>query len=87
MDLTNCTRCTADQIEVYIASILALLDIDLDGQVDPLTDGLSILRYVFGFRGTTLTAGAVDLVNCDRCTAARDRAVHPVAGDAVRRAS
>ena len=69
VDLVNCTRCTADDIEAYIESILTLLDIDLDGQVDPLTDGLLILRYVFGFRGPVLTASAVDLVNCMRCTA------------------
>ena len=70
VDLVNCTRCTADEIEAYIQSILAALDIDLDGQVDPLTDGLLILRYLFGFRGPVLIANAVDLMNCTRCTAA-----------------
>jgi hypothetical protein len=71
VDLVNCTRCVADDIEAYIASILTALDIDLDTQVDPLTDGLLILRWVFGFRGPVLTANAVDLTNCTRCTAAQ----------------
>jgi hypothetical protein len=40
------------------------------GAVDPLTDGLLFLRYLFGFRGGILTAGAV-AGNCTRCTAAQ----------------
>ena len=32
-----------------------------------LTDGLLVVRYLFGFRGATLTTGAVDL-DCTRCT-------------------
>jgi hypothetical protein len=46
------------------------VDIDGNGAVDPLTDGLLFLRYLFGFRGGTLTAGAV-AGNCTRCTAAQ----------------
>jgi DNA-binding beta-propeller fold protein YncE len=45
-------------------------DLDGDSQFDPLTDGLLLLRYAFGFTGATLVAGAVDLANCTRCTAA-----------------
>ncbi len=37
------------------------LDIDSDGQTGALTDGLLILRHLFGFSGTTLTDGAVAL--------------------------
>jgi len=37
----------------------AVLDIDHDGVVDALTDGLLALRYLFGFGGVSLTAGAV----------------------------
>jgi DNA-binding beta-propeller fold protein YncE len=44
-------------------------DIDGDGESEPLTDGLLLLRYLFGFTGSTLITGAVDLVNCTRCTA------------------
>jgi DNA-binding beta-propeller fold protein YncE len=44
-------------------------DIDGDGEKLALTDGLLLLRYLFGFTGDTLTAGAVDSTNCTRCTA------------------
>ncbi len=46
------------------------LDVDGDGEYDALTDGLLVIRYLFGFRGNTLIADAVDAVNCSRCTAA-----------------
>jgi hypothetical protein len=36
-----------------------LLDIDGNGKVDALTDGLIILRYVFGLRGDVLIGGVV----------------------------
>lgn len=36
-----------------------LLDIDANGQVDALTDGLVILRYIFGYSGDDLISGAV----------------------------
>jgi hypothetical protein len=48
---------------------VAVLDIDGDGSVQPLTDGLLVLRFLFGFNGTTLTAGAIG-PNCTRCNAA-----------------
>ena len=35
------------------------IDVDGDGQVDALTDGLLLLRYMFGLRGTSLVTGAV----------------------------
>ena len=44
-------------------------DIDDNGVVEPLTDGLLLLRYAFGFRGATLVTGAL-AVNCVRCGAA-----------------
>ena len=68
-DSANCARCDAPAIEAYIASILPQLDIEGDGAMEPLTDGLLILRYLFGFRGAVLIAGAYDTVNCTRCTA------------------
>jgi hypothetical protein len=34
-------------------------DLDLDGNVDALTDGLLMLRYTFGLRGNSLTASAI----------------------------
>jgi hypothetical protein len=45
------------------------LDVDGDGETQPLTDGLLILRHLFGFNGASLTIGAVDAVNCTRCDA------------------
>jgi hypothetical protein len=35
------------------------LDVDGDGSLAPLYDGILFLRYTFGFTGTTLTAGAL----------------------------
>jgi hypothetical protein len=49
-------------------AVLADLDVDGNGAVDPLTDGLLGLRYMFGFRGATLITGAVG-AGCTRCTA------------------
>jgi hypothetical protein len=44
------------------------LDVDGNGRIDPLTDGLLVLRYEFGFRGSTLIAGVV-APDCTRCDA------------------
>jgi hypothetical protein len=60
---------TSDAVAVFDRAVPAY-DIDGDGQNDPLTDGLLLLRYLFGFTGATLVTGAVDVVNCTRCTAA-----------------
>jgi hypothetical protein len=35
------------------------MDIDQNGQVDALTDGLMLLRYMFGLRGAALIQGAL----------------------------
>jgi formylglycine-generating enzyme required for sulfatase activity len=43
-----------------------LFDVDGNGEGDALTDGLLVLRYLFGFRGGSLATGAVAL-NCERC--------------------
>jgi len=45
-----------------------LLDVDDNGQAKSLTDGLLVLRYLFGFRGETLTDSVV-APDCQRCTA------------------
>jgi hypothetical protein len=45
-----------------------LLDPDGNGLAQPLSDGLLLLRYFFGFRGATLITGAVG-VGCTRCDA------------------
>ena len=48
---------------------VAVLDIDGNGNIAPLTDGLPVLRFLFGFTGPTLVSGAVDLAGCTRCDA------------------
>jgi phosphoheptose isomerase len=50
-------------------AILHAFDIDGNGTLGALTDGLLALRFLFGFTGPTLTAGAVGL-GCTRCDAA-----------------
>jgi hypothetical protein len=47
-------------------SSLASLDIDGNGSVQPLSDGLLVLRRKFGFSGATLASGAVGQ-GCTRC--------------------
>ena len=70
IDLTHCTRCDAPTITGYLAGLGLVLDIDADGELVALTDGLLVLRSLFGFTGTTLTNAAVDLSDCARCDAA-----------------
>jgi hypothetical protein len=66
----DCTRCTAPEIEDLLPPdfVVRCFDIDGNGQPDALTDGILILRYLFGFRGATLIDGAV-APDCTRCTA------------------
>ena len=49
----------SDDIEARISSLGDNLDIDQDGSVDALSDGLIILRYLFGLTDEPLTAGVV----------------------------
>jgi nitrous oxidase accessory protein NosD len=42
------------------AGSLPSLDVDLNGQADALSDGIVIIRHLFGFTGNALTDGAVD---------------------------
>ena len=50
---------TPVQVEESINKALVISDIDNDGQVDALTDGLLLLRYLFGLEGESLVNGAV----------------------------
>jgi hypothetical protein len=68
VDVVECTRCTAPSIEQYLTAIAPQLDIDGDGELTPLTDGLLVERWLFGFNGATLISNAVDLSDCTRCT-------------------
>jgi 6-phosphogluconolactonase (cycloisomerase 2 family) len=58
----------SDAVSVFTRDVPPY-DVDGDGQLDPLTDSLLLLRYSFGFRGAALVNGAVDALNCTRCTA------------------
>lgn len=53
------TRTEPAGIVDYLASIRDTLDVDDDGTPDALTDGLMILRFLFGLRGDALIDGAV----------------------------
>jgi hypothetical protein len=66
----GCTRCLAADITAYLNGIASQLNIDGNpGAPQALTDGLLVLRFLFGFTGTTLTTGAVG-PSCTRCDAA-----------------
>ena len=47
-------------IESHIATLGDLADIDGNGEIDTLTDGLLTLRCLFGLEGDILIAGVVD---------------------------
>ena len=56
---SGATRTDTADIEAYLESNLGHIDIDGDGGTDALTDGLLLLRYLFGFEGATLIEGAI----------------------------
>jgi len=63
-DQINGTRINANEIKAYISENLAKLDIDCNGITDTLTDGMLVLRYLFGFdEGESLLADAVDTIS------------------------
>ena len=62
------TRTSSADIAQYSENIKPLLDIDGDGRADASTDGVLLVRYLFGMRGSTLIAGAVS-VGATRTTA------------------
>lgn len=70
------TRTTPTEIEAYIVAHATALDVDDNGRADALTDGLLILRYLFGFRGDALVDRAIGAGS--RRTTAADVAAHLV---------
>jgi len=50
---------SAEDMGAYLQSGEADLDVDGDGGAQPLTDGLLVIRYLFGFREQSLIAGAI----------------------------
>jgi hypothetical protein len=53
------SRDSSDSIASYLTDADSQLDIDGDGESKPLTDGLLLIRYLFGFSGDSLISGAV----------------------------
>ena len=47
------------QVERQVECSYPGLDLDTNGSVDPLTDGLLLLRYLFGLRGQNLIDGVI----------------------------
>ncbi|MEO8135779.1 MAG: autotransporter-associated beta strand repeat-containing protein [Betaproteobacteria bacterium] len=56
---TGAARSSALQVVAYLNDIRPYLDADGNGAVDALTDGLLIIRNLFGLTGTPLIQGAV----------------------------
>lgn len=55
------TRADSPAIEAYLASVTSgsTLDVDGNGRVEALTDGLMIWRFLQGARGSDIVAGAI----------------------------
>ena len=52
-------RDSSEAIAGYLTDAESQLDIDGDGESKPLTDGLLLIRYLFGFSGDSLISGAI----------------------------
>ncbi|MBP6528488.1 MAG: carboxypeptidase regulatory-like domain-containing protein [Burkholderiales bacterium] len=53
------TRSDPNVVLTHLDNIRPLLDVDGNGQVDPFTDGLMILRFMLGMNGAAMTQGAI----------------------------
>ena len=51
------------------AEDISILDVDANGEVDALTDGLLLLRSMFELTDDALVTGVVDSANCTECDA------------------
>jgi hypothetical protein len=56
---SNANRDASEVIASYLTDADTQLDIDGDGESKPLTDGLLLIRYLFGFSGDSLVSGAI----------------------------
>ena len=56
---TNAIYTDATTIESRIADLGSIRDVDGDGTITAMADGLLILRYLFGFRSESLVKDAV----------------------------
>ena len=52
-------RPTATQIKAYLDAMRGALDVDGNGDLDGLSDGVLIMRYMLGMRGQSLIDGAM----------------------------
>ena len=50
---------SSEAIGIYIDERVALFDLDGNGSLDALTDGLLLLRYLFGLSGDAMTNGVI----------------------------
>jgi hypothetical protein len=55
----NPARASANAVAAYLDAMHPLFDVDNNGNVDALTDGLMVLRYLIGLRGAAMAAGAI----------------------------
>ena len=65
----NATRIVPSEIIAYLTALRPALDVDANTQVDALTDGLMIIRYMFGLRGASVVSNALG-PNATRTSAA-----------------
>jgi len=56
---SNAIYTSSEDIEAHIAMLGDLADIDGNGKIDALTDGLLTLRYLFGLEGDTVISVVV----------------------------
>ena len=56
---SDANRDASEVIASYLTDADSQLDIDGDGESKPLTDGLLLIRYLFGFSGDSLVSGAI----------------------------
>ena len=56
---SDAARDRADDISTLLADADSELDIDGNGESKALSDGLLLIRYLFGFTGDALTVGAI----------------------------
>ena len=56
---TNANRSSPAALLTFLDDIEPMLDIDGNGETDALSDGMLIVRYLFGIRGSGLTQGTL----------------------------
>ena len=89
----DATNTTAEMIQAHINDRPDRFDLDGDGLHQPLTDGLLLLRLLFGFTGEVLTQGAQCprrgpdatnieplLTSCAECVTQKPHITHPLIG-------